>query len=212
MENLRSEDTVLQTKSINSSKNSYIYIGLVDTPGLFASIIRRVIRQKYVHVVIGLDARLEEAYSVGRRNPAIPFFAGFEQEKKEQILKVFPQADYMVCRIACTKEQKEFIKEMLHTCMKERFSYHYTLLGLPFLLWNKPFYEENHYTCSSYAARLLEEAGVLQFDKHFSLVTPRDFMEYPDKELLFEGPLRELVAVHPVHGVSGIRKKWSFQL
>lgn len=199
----------MQTESTNSSKNSYIYIGFVDTPGLFASIIRRVIHQKYVHVVIGLDARLEEAYSVGRRNPAVPLLAGFEQEKKEQILKVFPQADYMICRIACTKEQKEYITETLRTCMKERFFYHYTVLGLPYLLCNRPFYQENHYTCSSYAARLLTEAGVLQFDKHFSLVTPRDFMEYPDKETLFEGPLRELVDAQEI---SPIHKKWSFQI
>ena len=32
-----------------------IYIAFVDTPGIFASIIRRVIKQKYIHVAIGLD-------------------------------------------------------------------------------------------------------------------------------------------------------------
>ena len=55
-------------------------MGFVDTPGFFASIIRHVIKQKYVHVVLGLDAGLDEAYSVGRRNPAIPILAGFEKE------------------------------------------------------------------------------------------------------------------------------------
>lgn len=44
-----------------------LYIGLVDTPGLFAGIIRRVIRQDYIHVVLGMDEGLEECYSVGRR-------------------------------------------------------------------------------------------------------------------------------------------------
>lgn len=186
----------MQTESINSSKQekqTYIYVGFVDTPGLFASIIRHVIKQKYVHVVLGLDAGLDEAYSVGRRNPAIPILAGFEKEEKSRILRVFPNADYMVCRIACTQEQKDYIKTMLDLCMKERYQYHYTVLGLPFLLCNIPFYQENHYTCSSYLARLLTSAGVVHFDKHFSLVTPRDFMEYPDKEIIFEGALRELV-------------------
>lgn len=45
-----------------------IYIAFVDTPGIFASIIRRVIKQKYIHVAIGLDENLDEAYSIGRRH------------------------------------------------------------------------------------------------------------------------------------------------
>ena len=77
--------------------------------------------------------------------------------------------------------------------MKNRFRYHYTILGLPFLLMNRPFYQKNHYTCSSYTARLLEEAGVCRWEKHFSLVTPKDFMEYREKQKIFEGSLRELV-------------------
>ena len=56
-----------------------IYIAFVDTPGIFASIIRRVIKQKYIHVAIGLDENLDEAYSIGRRHPSIPLIAGFEK-------------------------------------------------------------------------------------------------------------------------------------
>ena len=38
----------------------------------------------------GARAELQEAYSFGRRNPRIPFFAGFEREDKEKILRAFP--------------------------------------------------------------------------------------------------------------------------
>ena len=61
-----------------------IYIAFVDTPGFFAGIIRRVIKQKYIHVVLSMDPELEEAYSVGRRNPAVPLLAGFEKEDKRK--------------------------------------------------------------------------------------------------------------------------------
>ncbi len=190
----------MQTEYTNFNKEqTYIYIGFVSTPGLFASMIRRVIEQKYVHVVLGLDEGLEEAYSVGRRNPAIPILAGFEQEEKDKILRVFPNAEYMICRIPCSIQQKEYIKEILHQCMKDHYHIHYTVLGLPFLLCNIPFYQKGHYTCSSFLARLLEEAGILRFDKHFSLVTPRDFMEYQEKEVIFEGALRELVSDRNVY-------------
>ena len=57
-----------------------IYIAFVDTPGIFASIIRRVIKQKYIHVAIGLDENLDEAYSIGRRHPSIPL----KKKRKEK--------------------------------------------------------------------------------------------------------------------------------
>ena len=88
----------------------------------------------------------------------------------------------MICRIRCTTEQKKYIEQELYRAMEQRFSYHYTILGLPFILMNIPFYQKNHYTCSSYLARLLEQAGVCRWDKHFSLVTPKDFYEYEEKE------------------------------
>ena len=40
-----------------------IYIALVDTPGIFAYLIRRFLKQKYIHVVISMDAELDEAYT-----------------------------------------------------------------------------------------------------------------------------------------------------
>lgn len=170
-----------------------IYIALVDTPGILAYLIRHFLRQKYIHVVISMDKELEEAYSFGRRNPFIPVIAGFEKENKRKIFRAFPTADYMICEMECTRQQKEQIRESLELAMEQRFCYHYAVLGLFFILFGKPFYQKNHYTCSSYIARLLSENGIQISDKHFSLVTPKDFYEYPDKQVLFEGALEDIV-------------------
>lgn len=174
-----------------------IYIAFADTPGFFAGIIRRVIRQKYIHVALSMDPFLRETYSIGRRHPAVPLIAGFEKEDKRKILRVFPQADYMVCSISCTREQKAYIEQELKKAMRRRFRYHYAVIGLPFILMGKPFYQRNHFTCSSYIAKLLEDAGVCRWDRHFSLVTPKDFFEYEKKQKIFEGSLRELVEMDP---------------
>lgn len=171
-----------------------LYLAFVDTPGLFAGIIRRVIKQKYIHVAISLDSDLEETYSIGRRHPSVPLIAGFEKEDANKILRAFPQADYMVCSLECTEEQKERVKEQLREAMEKRFRYHYAVIGLPFILLGKPFYQRRHYTCSSYIARLLEEAGICRWDRHFSLVTPKEFYEYEEKEVIFEGSLREFIS------------------
>lgn len=170
-----------------------IYLAFVDTPGIFASIIRRFLKQKYIHVVVSLDSGLNEAYSFGRRNPFIPFFSGFEREDKKQILRAFPSADYMICELECTQEQKEQICNTLRQDMERRYHYHYAIASLPFILFGTAFYQENHYTCSSYIARLLAESGIRISPKHFSLVTPKDFYEYPEKRILFEGSLSEIV-------------------
>lgn len=189
-----------------------IYIAFVDTPGIFAGIIRRVIQQKYIHVVISMDPELEEAYSVGRRHPAIPLLAGFEKEEKQKILKVFPQADYMICKVPCTEEQKMQIRAILRETMAERYSYHYAVLGLPFILLNCPFYQKNHYTCSSFIAKLLEETGVWQWKKHFSLVTPKDFMEQFGEKKIFEGGLWELVDEKEEEGWKVAKALWMLRL
>jgi len=65
-------------------------LALVDTPGFFASVIRRVIGIDYIHVVLSMDEELNEAYSVGRRNPAVPILAGFEKEDAQKNRAGFP--------------------------------------------------------------------------------------------------------------------------
>lgn len=168
-----------------------IYFALVDTPGLFASVIRRVTESDYIHVVLAMDSQLQEAYSVGRRNPFVPLIAGFEKENIYQIEQAFPTARYRIVSLECTREQKEQIRKQLETCYQNRFRYHYCILGLPFILCKKPFYQKNHYTCSSFSAKILEENGIKLFGKHFSLVTPRDFYELPQTKVVYEGLLRE---------------------
>lgn len=166
-----------------------IYLALVDTPGFFASLIRKTIGISYVHVVIGLDRSLEQAYSVGRRNPFIPLIAGFEQEQLPMIARAFPTARYRIVSLECTSWQKAAIAAKLEECYEQRFRYHYCILGLPFLLLHIPFYQKRHFTCSSFVAKLLADHGLPLFQKHFSLVTPRDFYELPQTKIIYEGSL-----------------------
>jgi hypothetical protein len=40
---------------------------------------------------------------------------------------------------------------------------------------------------------VLEENGLKLFSKHFSLVTPKDFYELEQKEVIYEGELKQLI-------------------
>lgn len=184
---------------------AHIYIALVDTPGIFAYLIRKFLRQKYIHVVLSMDRHMEEAYSFGRRNPFIPFFAGFEREEKERIARAFPTAEYMVCELECSPEQKEGVWRQLREDYRRRLHYHYAVFGLPFILYSIPFYQKNHYTCSSYIARILQENGIMVSKKHFSLVTPKDFYIYPDKKKIYEGKLTEFIRLAGTMADTGLQ-------
>ena len=188
-----------------------IYFALVDTPGFFASIIRRVTGINYIHVVLSMDEELKEAYSVGRRNPAIPILAGFEKEDTEKIERKFPTAQYRIVSMECTREQKKQIASQLQECYGKRFQYHYCVLGLPMILLNIPFYQKNHYTCSSFTASILEKNGIGLFDKHFSLVTPRDFYELEQTKMIYEVTLHNfnrMNGCYPAERTGRFRQMW----
>lgn len=176
-----------------------LYFALVDTPGIMAGMIRQVIGLNYVHVAVSLDAGLSQAYSFNRRHPAIPYFSGFVREDASKILRKFPRARYRIISIPCTGEQKRQIGQYLAECYQQRMHYHYSIIGLPFILLHKPFYVKNRYTCSSFAARLLEDHQLVRFNKHFSLVTPRDFYELAGTQTEYEGLLGDyIMAAAPV--------------
>lgn len=170
-----------------------LYIALVDTPGLFAYLIRKFTGINYNHVALSLDPELEEVYTFGRRWLPVTFFAGFIRERRDKVLRKYPFARYKIISIDCTAEQKDRIHKNLKTCYEQRFRYHYSVIGLPFLVADIPFYLKNHYTCSSFLARILEDNEIILFDKHFSLVTPRDFYELPENGTLYEGYLSDFV-------------------
>lgn len=185
---------------------AHIYIALVDTPGILAFFIRSFLKQKYIHVVLGMDPQLKEAYSVGRRVPWLPLLSGFEREYSEEILQAFPTANYQIYELECSVRQKERIREMLQQDWENRFQIHYAVLGLIFILLGRPFYQRDHYTCSSYIARLLEKNGIRISEKHFSLVTPKDFYEYEGrgKRIIFEGRLKKLTAEKQKYCLDGL--------
>ena len=89
-----------------------IYLAFVDTPGFFASIIRRVIGIPLCACGPFDGCRSKRGLQCGgRRNPAVPLIAGFEKENTLEIEAVFPHAKYKVVRMQCTAEQKKVLQD-----------------------------------------------------------------------------------------------------
>lgn len=170
-----------------------LYLVLMDTPGFFAGIIRRVIKLNYIHVIISMDDALSENYSMNRRHPDIPILAGFVREHPSKIVMKFPESQCRILCMQCTSGQKREILKRLRYCHIHRFRFHYCVIGLPFILMDRPFYLKNQFTCSGFLAKLFDDNGIHLFHKHFSLVTPKDFYELDDLQVIYEGKLCDYV-------------------
>lgn len=123
---------------------------------------------------------------------------GMSGRDKERILRSFPDADYMIGAIDCTAEQKEQIREKMRLWYEHRWRYHYAVMELPFIAMGRAVHRSRHFTCSSFAAKFLSDAGITSFAKDESLVTPKDFYEWDGYTCIFRGKLRELVEEEPV--------------
>lgn len=58
-----------------------IYIVLTYTGTVLSNIVKFYTKEKYSHVSIGLDSKLNKLYSFGRLNPYNPYKAGFIHEE-----------------------------------------------------------------------------------------------------------------------------------
>ena len=72
------------------------------------------------------------------------------------------------------------------------------VMELPFIAMGRAVHRSRHFTCSSFAAKFLSDAGITSFAKDESLVTPKDFYEWDGYTCIFRGKLRELVEEEPV--------------
>ena len=187
---MKANDSIEEKSTItkdDSELTEKLYLVLIGTPGIFATIIKMVTRLKYIHIVLGMDEDLDDCYSFGRRNPKVPILSGFEKEEMDKVVEKFPKALCMVTEIKCTKEQKEQVWGRIRYYEANAKRYHYTMLGLPWMLFKKPFHQKRRYACSQFVARTLEDYGIRHFDKHWSVMTPRDFYEMEDKKILYVG-------------------------
>ena len=145
-------------------------------------------REKYVHVSIALDKKCKKVYSFGRKNPNRVFPAGFAQEDFDLITKKFVNSACRVYELEITKQQYYNLKtEIKNTYIKNAVKFRYNIAGLPMLNFKFPFRRKYHYVCSTFCGKILMDAGIIEFDKDYSILKPKDFFELKNSKLIFEG-------------------------
>ena len=170
--------------------NKSVYILLSRTGTLFSRAIRLATGNEFTHISFSFDNSLSQMYSFARRNPYLPFIAGFVHEDiRSGIFGKYPDAPCALYRLEVSEESFAVMRGMIDTFEQDYDKYRYSLLGPLLIEMDLPLHREYPFVCSQFVAHLLEKSGALAFPKDSALMTPMDFSYLPELEPLYFGTL-----------------------
>ncbi len=187
-----------------------IYILLTRTNTIFSRVIRFLTAAPFTHAAVSIAqspaAFLEEAgdvlcqtgfYSFGRKNPWLPFPAGFTLESGEGgYLRTFPETQCALLAIDIAEEAYEAICVRLAKMEKTERYYRYNLLGALLCGVGIPFPRRRRYFCSQFVADLLARSGAVALPKPVHLMRPVDFAFLYGARVVYMGTVGELLTLH----------------
>lgn len=185
----------LENIGVIRMENKHIYILLSHTGSVVSSLIRRYSQMEYSHISLGIDDELKTFYSFGRKNPSNPLIAGFVSESiKDGVYTRFNDATFALYKIRVShKQYSRFLYELSHF-EKNKQAFRYNFVGLFSAKAGYSLDRKNAYFCSQFAAKLIEAAGIHDFNKKHGLISPMDFLELNNLELINEGILKDFRA------------------
>ncbi|MFD0588961.1 hypothetical protein ACFQZE_13240 [Paenibacillus sp. GCM10027627] len=170
---------------------AYLYVLLSHTGTMVTRMFKLFTKAPYNHATLAFDAELNELYSFGRRTARNPLNAGFVQEDVyEGTYRHFRKTSCKVLRLEVTAEQKAAVADAIKVIERNKASFAYNYIGLLGVLLNRDLKIDNAYFCSQFVAEALLQGGVKLWDsKPTALVTPDDFRQHSDMEVLYTGGL-----------------------
>jgi hypothetical protein len=173
-----------------------VFILLTNTGTLFTKSIQTYTRAPYNHASISFDRELTEMYSFGRKNPNNPLYGGFVKEDVwTGTYSRFPETTCVIYELEVSARQIEKMKRVLRFFIKNQNKYMYNLLGLLGVTIGEPIEFSNSYFCSQFVAEILKRSGIRLWDKLPALVTPDDFRQHKQLNLIYEGKLFDYPAL-----------------
>lgn len=166
-----------------------IYLLLSDTGTVLTKLIKTYTKMPYNHASIAFDSKLREVYSFGRKMADNPFIGGFVKE--DMNANLFQQATCAIYSLTVTGPQIKRMKRYIQAIEAQKEKYHYNLLGLFGVMFNKPMIRENSFFCSQFVATSLIKSGMMEPKRDPSLVKPGDLPNLADFELIYEGKLKD---------------------
>ncbi|MFC4386910.1 hypothetical protein ACFOZ1_03705 [Gracilibacillus marinus] len=171
---------------------SSIYIMLSDTGTLFTTVIKTYTKAPYNHASIAFDASLTEMYSFGRKKPNNPLYGGFVKEDvRNGTFSKYPNTTCVIYQLDVTDRELKKMKRVLDIFIKNNHRFLYNILGVIGVSLKEPIEFSNSYFCSQFVAEMLHRAGIKLWDKLPAMVTPNDFRQCTQLQLIYEGKLTD---------------------
>ena len=148
---------------------------------------------KYHHSSISFDPELADMYSFGRMSiKEMPWQGRFIKEGKNRgVYAEKPKTTCHVFKVAVSDVQLKKAKEIIAEFEREAPKYKYNIAGLPHVWLGIAWERKYRYFCSSFVAYVLEEMGVLDYGKSYSVMKPKDLRRMLMDKSLYEGLLTE---------------------
>lgn len=147
---------------------------------------------EYPHASLSFDDEFTKMYSFGRKNPNNPLSGGFAVENlSEGVFKKYSGCKCLIVKVTVSEEQYSSLKEYVSEFSKEKDKYRYNFLGLCSILFNMPLKRKNYYFCSQFVSEALAKSSVIKLDKEPALTRTDDLYAIKNKEILYEGFVRE---------------------
>ena len=169
-----------------------IYILLSRTNTVPARIIRKFAKGEFSHVSVSLVPRTDSFYSYARRHINIPLFAGFISENiHTKVFARYPDAHCLLFSVRVSDEGYERAKDLIRLFIKNRKNATYNFLGAFTVKLGLKLKRPFKFTCSQFAALLLDYTGDVILPKDPYLMLPNDFLNIPNINVLYDGKLKD---------------------
>ena len=171
-----------------------IFILLSRTNTIPARFIRTLTVGEFSHVSISLLPRTDTFYSYARRKIKNPLFSGLVSENiHTKVFAKYPDTHCAVYSLNVSDEGYNKARHIIKTFTKNKDKATYSFLGAAAMRIGIKVKRKYKYTCSQFAAFLLNSTGDISLPKDPSLMLPNDFIKIPSIELIYDGPLKDCV-------------------
>jgi len=172
-----------------------IYIILTRSTTLISRIISRFTGESYTHASIAFDDSLGVMYSFARKYAQLPLPAGLMEEHIDSAF--YRMQGNIPCKILCmniTDREYYHLRTIVYNMLCRADEYRYSVIGLLLCQFSIPLEIPDHFFCSQFVAKILEESGILKLPKPAALMHPADFLTLDPLCCVFDGGLCELYA------------------
>ncbi|WP_127529272.1 hypothetical protein [Paenibacillus kobensis] len=176
----------------------YIYISLIKTDSMIGKFVSYLKKDEVTHASIALDENLDELYGFGRKWNWYPFKGCFRRESySEGYYGHFKTLPGVVLQLNITSNQYALVSQILNDFIMNSDQYYYSITKLLSNIIDVEIKDSRGFICSEFVAYILQEAGIVKFDRPLNLIRPQMLLKLPANRV-YQGDLKRYGSANKV--------------